>query len=116
MSESGPAETPGADGPGPPGWRRFLPVSVSFAVSIANFLLLPGALASLRTGENWTGLVFLLYGSLSLVVGALVFAWFLWRRWRTAPWLWRAVAIWNMVAPVAAMFVYAAAGARLEGD
>ena len=116
MSGSESAEATGEDGPRPPGWRRLLPVAVSFAFSLVNFFLLPGALASLRSEDHWTGLIFLLYGSLSLAGAALVFAWFLSRQWRAAPWLWRVAALWNMVAPLAAMFVYAAAGARLEGD
>jgi len=116
VSGTGSGETSADDGPRPSGWRRFLPVSISFAFSLVNFVMLPSALASLRTRDDWTGLLFLLYGSLSLVGAALVFAWFLWRHWRAAPWLWRALAIWNIVAPIAAMFVYAAAGARLEGD
>jgi hypothetical protein len=116
VSGSGSADTGNEGGPNLPAWRRFLPVFLSLAFSTVNFLLLPGALASLRSGDNWAGLRFLLYGSLSLVGAALVFAWFLWRHWRASPWLFRVIAIWNMVAPVAAMFVYAAAGARLEGD
>jgi hypothetical protein len=95
--------------------RRIL-VYASCVLSTLNFLLLPAALKSLRTGETWTGLVFLLYGGLSLSAASLVFAWFLARHWRGSPWLLRLVTLWNMVAPIAAMFVYAAAGAALEGS
>jgi hypothetical protein len=116
VSGTGSAETSADGGPKPPQWRRFLAVSSSFAFSTVNFFLLPGALASLRSGDHWTGLLFLLYGSLSLAGAALVFAWFLSRHWRAATWLWRVLSIWNMVAPLVAMFVYAAAGSRLEGD
>lgn len=87
------------------GEARLLPVYCSFALSGLCLLGLGAAINALPE-NSWTGLGFLMFAGFCFLLAAAVLAWIRIRHWGTTPPFLRAVAIANVLVPIASVFAF----------